>query len=83
MKPDRQNDNYLSLSIIIGTKNGDDEATSAALKKYEGYICQLSKRKFKDEFGRTIEYVDEDTKRILEIHLSRNFHKFDFGVELN
>lgn len=39
------------------------------LRYYKGYINKLSPRKFRDEFGRSYDCLDEYMKRRLEIKL--------------
>ena len=59
----------LPLSVIRAARAGDSEAMDRILRYYEGYINKLSTRKFRDEFGRSYDCLDEYMKRRLEIKL--------------
>lgn len=57
------------LMIIRGAMNGEREAITYILRRYDDYIKQLSTRVYHDEFGSTHYYVDEDKRTRLKSKL--------------
>ena len=71
-----KNDAVLSFPVIAAAVNGNVDAINAVLKRYEGYIAQLSTRKLYDEDGNSYIVVDEEMRRRLETKLITKILKF-------
>ncbi|MDD4690166.1 MAG: helix-turn-helix domain-containing protein [Eubacteriales bacterium] len=71
-----KNDAVLSFPVIVAAVNGNVDAINAVLKRYEGYIAQLSTRKLYDEDGNSYVVVDEEMRRRLETKLITKILKF-------
>lgn len=71
-----KNDAVLSFPVIVAAVNGNVDAINAVLKRYEGYIAQLSTRKLYDEDGNSYIVVDEEMRRRLETKLITKILKF-------
>ena len=54
----QKNKNLLPFSIIVAASSGEVEAMKIVLKHYEGYILSLSKREYRDKYGKRHIYVD-------------------------
>lgn len=59
----------LPLPVIIAAMEGESEALASVVKHYQGYICYLAMRPFKDEYGNEYLCVDEDMRLRLEAKL--------------
>lgn len=71
-----KNDAVLSFPVIAAAVSGNVDAINAVLKRYEGYIAQLSTRMLYDEDGNTYAVVDEEMRRRLETKLITKILKF-------
>ena len=66
----------IPFPIIAAAASGDVDAINTVLKKYEGYIAQLSTRRLYDEDGNAFAVVDEEMRRRLETKLITKILKF-------
>lgn len=71
-----KNNVVLSFSVIAAATGGNVDAINAVLKRYEGYIAQLSTRTLYDEEGNVYAVVDEEMRRRLETKLITKILKF-------
>lgn len=68
----------ISFPTIVAAKNGDAEAMTAILHHYRPYINHFSKRTFRDEYGNTVEIIDDDIRQHIEAALMLQIvYKFD------
>ncbi len=72
----QKNNATVSFPVIAAAVNGDVDAINAVLKRYEGYIAQLSTRTLYDEDGNVYAVVDEEMRRRLETKLITKILKF-------
>lgn len=63
------------FEIIEAALKGDPLAFAYILKHFEGYLITLSTRKFTNDYGRTVEWVDYDLKSRLENKLIKTIIK--------
>lgn len=59
----------LPYFVIAAAANGDIEAINMVVKHYEAYITLLSTIFVEGENNETMAVVDDEKKRMLEIHL--------------
>ena len=71
-------DERISYQTIVAATNGDAAALSAVLRHYAKYINHFSKRRFRDDFGNSIEVIDDEIRQQIEIKLMLQIvNKFD------
>jgi len=70
------NTHLLPFPVIVAATSGDVDAINTVLKHYEGYICALSKRVYRDN-GVSCFCVDEELRRTLETKLISAILKFN------
>lgn len=61
----------LPYPVIIAATTGDPDAMAIVIKRYEGYICELSMRKLRDERGNVYYGIDADIHDRLRSKLIR------------
>ena len=61
----------LPYPVIIAATTGDPDAMAIVIKRYEGYISELSMRKLRDERGNVYYGVDTDIHDRLRSKLMR------------
>ena len=66
----------IPFPIIAAAVSGDIDAINTVLKRYEGYIARLSRRRLFDEDGNIYDVVDEEIRRRLETKLITKILKF-------
>lgn len=68
----------LPYFVIVAAASGDVEAINMVVKHYEAYITVLSTKFIEGEGKQTMAVVDDEKKRMLEIHLIAKLLEFRF-----
>ena len=71
--------NLIPYSIIVSAKVGDPEAINTVLKRYKGYLIELSTIKYFDEYGQEKSHINYDLLSLLEQKLACALIK-DFNI---
>ena len=68
----------VSYRTIVAATEGDAVALNMVLRHYGRYINHFSKRRFYDDYGNSVEIVDDEIRQQIEIKLMLQIvNKFD------
>ena len=59
----------IPLPIILAATQADEDALASIIGHYQNYICALSTRQIKDQYGNEHLCIDDNMKRRLEAKL--------------
>ena len=69
----------IPYKTIVAALNGDAVALVMVVRHYARYINHFSKRKFHDDFGNSMEIIDDEIRQQIEIKLMLQIvNKFEY-----